>query len=76
MGKQCQRLHKQLANLISAKRGDPFSVVMGHLRCRLRFALLKSTLVAIRGYRGRMSGDRTIPLNEIDFGMADELIMN
>ena len=73
MGKQCQKLHQQLAQLICAKRGDNYSIVMSHIRTRIRFALLKSTLVAIRGYRGRSKKEEdTIPLNEIDFGMAGE----
>ena len=52
MGPECERLHKRMAELIAAKRSENYSQVMQHVRCRLRFALLKATLVAIRGVRG------------------------
>ena len=72
MGKQCQKLHQQLASLISAKTGDMYSKVMATLRTRIRFALLNSTLVAIRGYRGKPRKDETIPLAEVDFGLVSD----
>ena len=49
MGPECERLHKRMAELIAAKRSENYSQVIQHIRCRLRFALLKATLVAIRG---------------------------
>ena len=52
MSIQCQKLHCQLAALICKKNGKLYSEEMGHMRTRLRFALLKSILVAVRGYRG------------------------
>ena len=56
MGQECQRLNKRLAEMIALKRGENYSHVMQHVRCRLRFALLKATLVAVRGVRGRSRG--------------------
>ena len=53
MGPQCERLHKRVAELISDKRNERYSDVINHLRTRLRFSLLKSILVAIRGARGK-----------------------
>ena len=53
MGSECQRLNKRLAELIATKHREKYSDVMRHIRCRLRFALLKATLVAIRGVRGK-----------------------
>ena len=52
MGQECQKLNKRLAELIALKRNESYSQVMQHIRCRLRFALLKATLVAVRGVRG------------------------
>ena len=74
MGPQCKKLHCQLANLICRKTNEKYSIVMAHLRTRLRFALLKSTIVALRGYRGtgQTKSDVT-PLSEVDFGMVDVL---
>ena len=71
MSKQCERLHKQLAQLICEKRGEKYATVMTHIRTRLRFALLKSILAAIRGYRGKCSkSDELTPISEIDFSTA------
>jgi hypothetical protein len=56
MGQECQRLNKRLAEMIALKRGENYSHVMQHVRCRLRFSLLKATLVAVRGVRGRSRG--------------------
>ena len=53
MGPECQTLNKKLAELISIKRNETYSQVMMHVRTRLRFALLKTTIVALRGYRGK-----------------------
>ena len=70
MGEQCDRLHKQLAKLTSEKTGEEYSAVMLHIRTKLRIALLKSVLIAVRGYRGPAARrvEETIPLTEIDFG--------
>ena len=71
MSRQCEKLHKQLATLLSKKKGDTYSVVMAHMRTRLRFSILKSTLVAIRGFRGgRGENGSVLPMSEVDFGTA------
>ena len=53
MAKECTKYHKQVAQLISLKTKEDYSQVMSHLRTRLRYTLLKSTLIAIRGERGK-----------------------
>ena len=53
MGPECQKLNKRVAELIAIKRKVQYSSVMMHVRTRLRFALLKSTLVALRGFRAQ-----------------------
>ena len=58
MGPECQKLNKRIAELISNKRNETYSKVMQHVRTRLRFALLKSTLVGLRGYRGKRKNGR------------------
>ena len=52
MGKEATTLHKRLVSLISQKRGTPYSETMSHVRRKLRFSILRTTLAAIRGYRG------------------------
>ena len=53
MAPECTRYHKKVAQLISAKTKEDYSKVKSHMRTRIRFTLLKSTLLAIRGERGR-----------------------
>ena len=52
MGPEATRYHKRVAELISSKRGEMYSDVVNHIRTRIRFSLLKSVLIAVRGERG------------------------
>ena len=71
MGPKCQALNKRLAELITEQRSEKYSNVMMHVRVRLRFALLRSTLIALRGIRGNMHKYKTECENliEIDFNL-------
>ena len=53
MAPQCHLVIKRLATTLSERRGLPNSVVAGWLRCRLSFALLRTTLLCVRGTRAR-----------------------
>ena len=53
MAPQCQIVVKKLAAVLSDKQGISKSVVTGWLRCRLSFALLRTTLLCVRGTRVR-----------------------
>ncbi len=51
---------KQLASKISDKRQEKYGYVVNHIRVKLRFALLKSVLIAIRGTRGKIAKERLL----------------
>ena len=51
MAPQCQMVVKRLAEKLSKKQNLQFSVVSGWLRCRLSFALLRTTLLCVRATR-------------------------
>ena len=71
MGPECTRFHKRVAELLSAKRGESYPHVMNFIRTRIRFSLLRSTLVAIRGERGR--GNRSgVPISELSLNLVPE----
>jgi hypothetical protein len=53
MAPQCHLVIKRLATTLSERQGLPNSVVAGWLRCRLSFALLRTTLLCVRGTRAR-----------------------
>jgi len=50
MALECNRVNKRLAEKIAEKRREPYESVMTYIRTKLRFALLRSALAAIRGF--------------------------
>ena len=52
-GPQTTRYHKRLAEQLASKRNEKYSHVISHMRARVRFSLLRSVLVAVRGERGK-----------------------
>ena len=55
MGDAATQFYKRLANLLSAKHSLSYGIVMGWLRCKLSFSLLRSAIMCIRGARTRSS---------------------
>ena len=53
MGPECTSFFKRLAELITAKNNERYAYVINHMRTGLRFSILRSTLIGIRGERGR-----------------------
>ena len=51
MGKEADRLLRRMAERISIKKGENYSSVVGFLRRRFRFDLLKTCVIAMRGYK-------------------------
>ena len=73
MGPESTKFHRRLAELISNKRGEQYSDVVNHIRTRLRFALLRGILVAIRGQRGRRRrSDTNDSIAEVSFNLIPE----
>ena len=55
MGPKATSFLKRLSHMIADKRGERYADVMGFLRTKLRFSLLRSVLIAVRGERGKPS---------------------
>ena len=53
MAPECNRVNKRLTEKIAEKCREPYASVITYIRTKLRFALLRSTLAAIRGFRGK-----------------------
>ena len=70
-GPECTKLNKRLAELIAAKRNESYPLVIKHIRTRLRFSLLRSTLIAIRGIRGKKN-NREEDLQNVSFNLIPE----
>ena len=54
-GKAATVLYKRLAALISEKRNDQYSATMAWIRTRLCFALVRSSIMCLRGARSSKS---------------------
>ena len=52
--------YKRLADMLSRKQEKSYAIVMGWLRCRLSFAILRSAIMCIRGTRSSFGR----PVNE------------
>ena len=74
MSPECEALNKRIATLIANNTSENNShVIKKYLRTRLRFALLKATVIAIRGYRGRAKREETeCSVDEFSFNIIPE----
>ena len=70
-GPQAVSYHKRLAQLLSKKRNETYASVMNYMRTRIRFSILRSTLVAVRGERGKRP-PTTKPLHTVSFNLVPE----
>ena len=68
-GPECKRFLKQLATKIADKSNENYADVMRVLRTRLRFCVLRTTLVALRGTRGKS-------INQIHASPTEETAFN
>ena len=50
-----QKVLRKLSTAISKRTQEPYSEVMAHLKTRLRFSLLRSCLIALRGNRRKIA---------------------
>ena len=68
MAPACQRFFKRVATMIADKRRQTYQHVVSYVRTRLRFAMLRSTLIAIRGFKGRVK-NKELSIDEVDFNI-------
>ena len=66
---QCSSHHKRVAQLMAHKRKDKYEDIINFIRIRVRFALLKSVLMALRGVRGVQKINKGIPISTVEFGL-------
>jgi hypothetical protein len=67
MGREAERFMKRLAEKMSFKdTGSEYSTNMSYLRRRLRFDLLKTTLISLRGFRGKKTEVQMKKICELD----------
>jgi hypothetical protein len=71
MGKEANRHHNRIASLIAQKRNEEYSDVINYIRTRLRFSLLKSVLMAVRGVRGKSKRVPPAPVSSVEFSLIE-----
>ena len=69
MGRDCSMFVKGLCLMISLKRKEELSVVTYGIRCKISYALLRSSLLCVRGSR-KMSSEY-VQLNTVTFSAID-----
>ena len=55
MSNEAAKFYKHLADRLSQKTGQKYCDVIAFIRRRLRFDLLKTCIISLRGYRGKPS---------------------
>ena len=48
MGREVTTFYKHLADMLALKQGRPYHILMGWLRCRIGFAILRTAITCIR----------------------------
>ena len=74
MAPECEAFNKQLAHRIADKRKDDYSAVANYIRTKIRFALLRSVLISLRGVRGKQKKDSTMSTSPVAYGLIPEKV--
>ena len=71
MAPECQVYHKRFAELLSVKKGEDYSTTMSWIRTKISFAILRTSLLCLRGSRSL----RRVNLNlkDMDFDIERRL---
>ena len=70
---ECMKFHKRLATLLSNRRGEGYSETITYIRRQIRFCILRTTLIAIRGFRKpkMLIENAPTPLYEVDISVSE-----
>ena len=70
MSKECKWFVNRVADLIAEKRKERYCDVIRHVRTRIKFAMLRTTLIALRGYRGKKTDNKyETTLSEVSYNV-------
>ena len=74
MGSAATVTYKRLASLLATKWSQPYSRIMGWIRCRISFSLLRSAITCLRGARsthGHPAGPTHISDTHLDLATSE-----
>ena len=66
MGKEVDMLVRQIATKLSVKRGERYSDTVGFVRRRIRFDLLRTCVISLRGYKKTAAPES---IRDLDFNL-------
>ena len=69
MGIEATAFYKRVAERVDNKTLQRYSDVVSFIRRRLRFDLLKTTLIALRGFRGLKANSLSSPIGDLDMNL-------
>ncbi len=70
MGNEAKNLFKRIAEKMAAKTGQRYSETITFIRKRIRFDLLKTTVIALRGHRGKHPVPETEDISKLDINIS------
>ena len=71
MGMEATLFYKRVAERVASKTLQRYSDVVSFIRRRLRFDLLKTTLIALRGFRGCKRNSLSSPIGDLDINLME-----
>ena len=71
MGMEATLFYKRIAERVANKTLQRYSDVVSFIRRRLRFDLLKTTLIALRGFRGTKPNSLSSPIGDLDINLME-----
>ena len=72
MGREAHMFFKKLADKLSRKSGQRYSEAMTFIRKRIRFDLLRTTVIALRGERG-LKSSIAVKIADLDINLEPVL---
>ena len=64
--------YRRVAELVAAKRNEEYKDIISLTRPKISFALLKSVLVPVGGYRGRSARVPELPISYLSSNLIPE----
>ena len=74
MAPECKRFNDHMARMIAKKKNEEYADVVRCLRTKLRFAMLKSTLVSVLGYRGWTDDKKEAGVGNIAYNLIPQMV--
>ena len=71
MGPEAMVFYKKVAENIAKKSLQRYCGIVSFIRRRLRFDLLKTCLISLRGFRGKKSTGAAAPMNGLDVNLIN-----